>query len=552
MKKIISSVFILTVLTAAFSGVSYGAAVKTAGKSAERPAERSTERLAEKPERYIIFFTENADIPKPVVDKIYFSKRFCLAVPFETKAPIPETLEELVSCGKIEPAASFNPEPVFPILASVYSSVPKKQQSQNGGDFSRYVSANFESFETGANRARFGVFLKSGDVSHNILYYFSGAKLPWINADNIDSPRKGACLIDGVTVFSLYTDFPSAQKDVMKWLQSKKDVFIPVLLSKKHLANSELMSYVVDLFDSSAYIKPASPLFLSENKYALMENQDAAQFKQPEVKSSVMRKLYSAAAVISDYGAGGNFDSLFYDNAVSELVYLCSYASVKSASSGKTEGIRMFDAAYANIFRLLGSAVPQDDGLASADKENLYKGTEDVAHTSLSAGGNSVSITNDGITKGAEISAKNGFTEFKIIFESGQWNEKAAFADVYIDMNNLENAGATAMLDGVKGFLSPDSAWEYALRIYDSKAFLYRDSSDKPALIAELPVTDCSVSVPQKLIRGNPINWGYQIITVSNENGVFKIIDFLSQSSQPKSDSLNQKPFQIPAVRLKK
>ncbi|MDR1942082.1 MAG: hypothetical protein LBQ47_07125 [Endomicrobium sp.] len=523
MKKI---VFFAFVSMFAFCGVSYAAVAAAA-------------------ERYIIFFAETPDIAQAVSEKIYFSKRFCIAVPFETKGALPENLEELVSYGKIEPAASFNPEPALPILASVYSSA-----SHNRGDFGQYISANFEAFETGANRERFGVLLKSGDISHNILYYFAGIKLPWINAANMGLRGGGVYLIDGVTVFSLHRDFPAAQKDVMKWLQSKKDVFIPVLLTKKHLTNAEFMSYIIDLFDSSAYIKPASPLFVCQNKQSLIEDKNDAEFKQVDVKSSVMRKLYAAASLISDYGQTGGFNAQFYDNAVSELVYLCSYSALKSVASGKTEGLRMFDAAYANIFRLLGTTVPNDENSVS-DKSGIYKGSEDVFQTAISAGNNSVSITNDGIVKEAEISAKDGFTNIKLVFESGQWNEKAAFVDVYIDMNNFDNAGATAMLGDLNGFLSPDSAWEYALRIDASKALLYRYSSDNPVLISEFAVTDSSVSVPQKLMRGNPVNWGYQIITVSKDGDTLKIADFLNPSSQPKSDFLNQKPFQIPAIRLK-
>lgn len=504
--------------------------------------------------RYIVFFAENADIPESVSDKILFSKRFCMTVPIIAGSTVPAGLEELVSAGRIEPSLVFEPEPVFPILATVYSSSERKSDRHGFNDF---VCGAMNDFETGANKERFGVFLHSGNVSHNILYYFAGLKLPWINIDNMETSFKGVYTIDGITTFSMYKKFPTAQKDIMKWLETKKENIIPVLLTKKHLQNAEFMEYIIDLFDRSKYIKPAVPLYLTMLQKDMIAQKDSVSFELLSVRPSLMTKLYSAVSFINEYRESSDFIEYSYRNAQSELVYLCSYDLLKGVSSNKVASQRMFDAAYNNIFRLLGAEAPSDKDLYSkqpdAVKTNLYTGTEEVLHTEavLTEGG--VSVNNDGLVKNLTVISKDGAINFSLSFERGEWNEKVSFVDIYIDMNNFEGAGSTSMLSGVSGYMTPDSAWEYALRVSKDKIMIYRHSSDAAVFVAEIQGSGLSFSVLQKYIRGNPGNWGYQAVSVSEtEDGKAKIEDFFIQSSQSRGSFLSVKPFQIPAVRVKK
>jgi len=51
------------------------------------------------------------------------------------------------------------------------------------------------------------------------------------------------------------------------------------------------------------------------------------------------------------------------------------------------------------------------------------------------------------------------------------------------------------------------------------KAVLYKHFSDGASILSELPFVGNSVLVPQKYIRGNPVNWGYQAVAISNSVG---------------------------------
>jgi hypothetical protein len=50
----------------------------------------------------------------------------------------------------------------------------------------------------------------------------------------------------------------------------------------------------------------------------------------------------------------------YYNNARSELVYLCSPYLLRNASADKSDGKRIFDATRGNIYRLLDAAYPEN------------------------------------------------------------------------------------------------------------------------------------------------------------------------------------------------
>ncbi|OEG71867.1 hypothetical protein ATZ36_12205 [Candidatus Endomicrobiellum trichonymphae] len=97
-----------------------------------------------------------------------------------------------------------------------------------------------------------------------------------------------------------------------------------------------------------------------------------------------------------------------------------------------------------------------------------------------------------------------------------------------------------------------ESGWEYTLRIYKDKAVLCKYSSDGDSIVSDFPVNGASVLIPQKYIRGNPVNWGYQAVIVSEIDGKKIIADFLNQSAKTKEAVLSEKPFQSSVVRLRK
>ncbi|MCA6071223.1 MAG: hypothetical protein LE168_02365 [Endomicrobium sp.] len=498
--------------------------------------------------RYVVFFAETSDISNVVVDKILLSNRFCMNVPVNAALDIPENLEELISYGKIEPALSFNPEPVLPIFAML--SNVELSKSQKRGIFEEYVVNNLTSFESNTNKGNPCIFLNCAEMSHDILYYFAGLKLSWINVDNLEENTHGAYAVDGITIFSLYKDFPYNQADVMKWLESKREDVIPILLTKKHLQNVMLMEYLITTFDNSKYICPVTPMYVSKVKSDLLQ-QKTVYFKQVAINKMIMDKLFSAANLIASYANTSNFKEYAYNNARNELVYLCNYNLLKDVSSGVSNRKRMFDAAYDNIYRLLGAFELEKNKINEpyvySDKKNISVSNKQTSVELISDG---ISIYNDGLLKSIQVIAKNNNIKINFSFKDDKWDDNIAFIDFYIDFNNIDGAGSTSLLSGVNGFLTTESGWEYSLRIYKDKAVLYKYSSDGALYVSNLTVSgDVSILIPQKYIRGNPSRWGYQSIAIAENNGRKVIVDFLNQSDKTKDEILSITPFLISAVR---
>jgi hypothetical protein len=500
--------------------------------------------------RYIVFFAESSNILQAVVDKMLLSSRFCMTVPVNPIIGVPENLEKLVPCRKIEAAVSFSPEPVLSVIAAL-SGVKSNKQSI----FEEYISSNLNDFETNANVNAFGIFLNFSELSHDVLYYFAGLSLPWINADNIEENIIGAFDVDGIAVFSLCKDFPYNQENITKWLETKHENIIPVLLTKKHLENVKFMEYLINFFDNSKYIKPATPLYIAEVEKNLLQQKNV-HFKQFPVDAAIMEELYSAANLISDYAVSPDFKEYAYYNARNELVYLCSRDLLRNASADKAGGKRIFDAACGNIYRLLGAVKPESKNSDNFVSSTVRTERRDISvlngQTVVDSISNGVAICNKGLVKLIKVVSENDSIRISFSFEDGKWNESVAFIDFYIDLNNIEGAGSTSLLAGINGFLTTESGWEYALRIYKDKADLYKYSSDGASIVSNLPVKDSSVLIPQKYIRGNPVNWGYQAVFVSDVDGKKVIADFLNQSAKTKEAVLSVKPFQSSAVRLGK
>jgi hypothetical protein len=497
--------------------------------------------------KYVVFFAEVSNIPDDVAYKILFSKCFCMTVPLKSADEIPKNLDELISCGKIEPSLSFSPEPVLSILVMLSNFSSSKNKKKD--IFNEYILSNLNSYKRNVNKTDSGIFLNFASLSRDVICCLVNLGVPWINIDNFEETTCGIYNIYGIAAFSLYKNFPYNQVDIVKWLESKKHQFIiPIMLKKKHLQNIKFMEYLINIFDNNVHIKPATPLYVSKLFKEELPILKKKTFKQFEVEPLIRKKLCKVADLINNYSHSINSDlrKYAYINAKTELIYLCSYDLLKDINSGKESAKRMFDIAYKNIYRLLSlveSETKNDSDILVSDIKNF-----DLPNI-VEIIPDGILISNNGILNFVRIVSKEENIRVSFSFVNGKWDDNISFIDFYIDLNHIEGAGSTLLLPGIDGYLTSDSGWEYALRIYKNKAVLYKYSLEKASVVSNLIVHKDSVSIPYKYVRGTPANWGFQAIVVSDENGQKKIIDFLNQSKKSKEYTLSMKPFQISAVR---
>ncbi|MDR0723920.1 MAG: hypothetical protein LBF23_01905 [Endomicrobium sp.] len=494
--------------------------------------------------RYIVFFADTADISDSLVNKIVLSNRFCMAVPITAKGEIPDNLQEVIASGKLETALSLNPEPVLPIFAELTTTSNSSKKMDSSMLFEKYISDSFTNFEQNVNNS-FGLFLNFAELSNEVLYYFANLGFAWVNIDNLKGDIFGAYKVDGITIFSLYKDFPTNQKNVMKWLSKKNQNIIPVLLTKKHLQDAKFMDYLISLFDNSKYIKPSVPTYVSEFcEISKLETNQIFQYWQ--VGANLKIKLCSAKNLINAYVNASNFNEHAYVNAQNELIYLLSYDILKNYLYSRNSA-RKFDAAYDNIYRLLGATYKSGDNniLEENNKKNkhVFKGQTQVESIL-----NGVLIKNEGFLRNIRVLSKDENIEIKFTFDSLTW-DKISFLDFYIDLNNIEGSGSVSFIYGLSGFFTNGSGWEYALRVYTDKAVLYKYSSNGASSVINLNVKNNVVYIPQKYIRGNPSRWGYQAVMVEEKDGKKNIVDFLNQSTKSKESIISASPFEVSMVR---
>jgi hypothetical protein len=498
--------------------------------------------------KYIVFFADTADIADSIINKIILSNRFCISVPIYAKEGIPDNLQEIIASGKLEIALSLNPEPILPIFAELTNASVSSANVNSNMMFEKYISNNFVSFKKNINN-KFGLFLKFAELSNNLLYYFENLGFAWVNVDNLKENIFGAYKVNDITMFSLYKDFPTNQKDVIKWLSAKKDQnIIPVLLTKKHLQNIKFMDYLISVFDNSKYIKCAVPTYISE--FCKIPNiEKIPTFQYFQIGSNIKTKLFSAVSLINAYANNAdNFNEYAYANAQNEFIYLLNYNILKDYNYSNNV-VRKFYAAYNNIYRLLGTTTDKQNKVDLLE-HNKKNGNKDVSsgQTHVEPIPNGVFITNEGLLKNIKILSKNENIEINFTFDSLDKN-KISFVDFYIDLNNIQGAGAVSFIPGVSGFFSNSLGWEYALRVYRDKAILYKYSSNGPSAVINIDVKSNVLCISQKYIRGNPAKWGYQAIVVAEKENKNYIVDFLNQSSKSKESIISTNPFEVNMVR---
>jgi hypothetical protein len=319
-------------------------------------------------------------------------------------------------------------------------------------------------------------------------------------------------------------------------------------LTKEHLQNISFMNALIKAFDASRKFFPASASYVVGVRRDLIIAQTNISWKKILIAPTVFAKISDAASTIERYKRSSKYSEALYRNAQDELIYLASKDFLLLLNDAHIASDRMFDAAYNNIFRLLNGESAINITLVPVNEPPPI--FDEDAERAISIE-NGIKVNSGGIISAVSVQAKDDSIKIKIDFNKSSWDKNISYIDVYIDMNHIENIGISSMLDN-KGYLSPSSAWEYAITISKNKAVLYRSSSDKPSIVEEFDVQNGEVSIPRRYIRGNPTNWGIQAVAVQKIQKDDKIVDFLGNNQEDKNKAIETRSITIPAIRIRK
>lgn len=288
---------------------------------------------------------------------------------------------------------------------------------------------------------------------------------------------------------------------------------------------------------------------------ALLPEPDLARWIGASVQKLAWDYLKRARVKLNDYVTSESYNSEKFRAAVEELyllekpVWFENYVS--NDTDKKRESDLWFRAGLSNIYRVIGFDPPSEISVPLFVRRGRLS---NLPLTNLATGEYLVYFNDDEddvvlsscniIAFGVKKSSDN------IIFDIFISSRESETVDVYIDMNNKNDAGSTSFIPGHNGFTDSLSAWEYAISISSETAYLFRYNRNGPPVRVGRFTVEKSTSpdivelkIPDGYIRGNPENWGYVVVGFLPSGNIFDIIG----SDTPTEDTI----IQIPALRMK-
>ncbi|MFA7073707.1 MAG: hypothetical protein WC234_00795 [Endomicrobiaceae bacterium] len=484
-------------------------------------------------EKTVVFFCESIESVSPkVMQKIHSSLNFCFAASINGESAISDNLRNLITENKTEPVLRITQEPYIPLISS---KIPVSSEIFNRTEDLDNLLAEYQKKATLLfGKPADGIFLKNAFINEDSLDIFHDNDILWTTAEIEDASYKGCFKRNKVTVFVPYKDFPKTSSEIQKWFSDKQEKIIPVVLTKDHLKNSDLMLYMINFLNKSKTFGAELPVTVA-NEYE--ENADSAAVKFKclgNISQDIILKLLSASNEVDENSGREDLYPTLHD----ELTTMYSFDIIKKLLNNDIYAGRIFNISYSNIFKLSGKEVPSVENLMkveAAENADETSGQTDIC--SFIRDGDSYTIYNDGIIKSLNVNKD----EHNIFFSIDTDFSLSDFIDIYIDMNGIAYTGSQNMLKGIEGFFVPENCWEYAVRISPLEVKIYRFAADTVTLIKTIGNNNSSnISVPANILKGSVYNWSYQVVTAKNG----EITDFL-ETEKNKTKILNTVPIQL-------
>ena len=493
--------------------------------------------------KIVVFFAENFDnVSAKVIKKIESSDRFCLSVSFDENKYINKTVQNLIISRKIEPTIKVS-EPYFPLISQDVeigsSAVLNKVE-----DFKRFLQNYKNGYETLFGIKKRGLYLKGAALNETVLDTFYKYNILWTTAKSKDD-KKGLFIKNGVALFVPYFDFPVNETKIKDWFSTLAgQKIIPIVLTSKHLNNENFMLSVINFFEKNKDFDAELPINAAYYGYNFkIAEKDFVFALLQDIPAEKKLKLYLADREVENCKKSSEIYQILCD----ELSNMYSYDVINGIINKNKNSVQLFDISYTNIFRVLNKKSPNlkdFENNLSQEKETDFNGFDETVSEKndcefVKNESGAMEINNFGqyftkfsVTKGASY----------VVFETDvDWN-KIDYFDIYVDMNEMAYTGYQKTLKPLNAFFVPENSWEYALRVTKTKVEIYKSVADNVELTETFSVdsTNGKIEVPLNMLRGNPYNWSYQLVTVKDN----EITDFIENETD-KEKLFKTVPLQI-------
>jgi hypothetical protein len=286
-------------------------------------------------------------------------------------------------------------------------------------------------------------------------------------------------------------------------------------------------------------------------------------------KNTAWEALRQSREALEKYKNSGRAALGRMDAAFSEIFsaqnsnYFASAGNVTQSPALVEERAHEFQASLSAVYRMIGEAVPEDLFSGATDSmPSLSKLSSTTISVETLADGSERVVIRDAM---GDALMPNG-DDFQSLEVRGSsdtlaWNftwatlPAKATLDVYLDLNGQPGVGTTALLPGQPFVAAAKDAWEYALRISNQEATLYRTQGGGSfGVVQTFPVVSqggsIAIFMPGGVLRGKISRWGYQVL--SGQNPLADFVDPLEISQQELwQEHLRGNRHDLPFVKYK-
>lgn len=507
-------------------------------------------------EKYLVILADYGGKPPPdaVLLELKKNPEIKIAVVWDKELAVPEVLKQLAKEKQAELVLVLSAEPIMPLVYNTEISTPVAIKFSAPEDIWDIIVRAKEEFRQSVQLKPRGLHIRSGAFSWQLASGFKKLGLSWASVEDVSGFSCGAFARDGFVIISARSASFSDANEYWKWANSAQGRFPAAIFNEEQPLTAEFISELADFISGNKNIKLVLPEQVAA-KYK--DNVPDAEGVSLELDVSAWKRspivwyeLSVARKAMEDYKNSGSADLTTLGKLRNELYRLYDYKLIAALSANPaSEQEEYFQKGIADIFGILG--LPVDESIKA------LPGLQQTRPLSIEIEDQCLAVINS-----VSLSAGKNINQFFVTVAPASISyfidldtsvvQGALAVDIYMDLNNQEGAGLTKMLPGTNGFMETNDAWEYALRIENEKAELYRAGRFVPVLVKKFNMQiPWELEIPRNLLRGNPLKWGYQVITATKQaEGLYAINDFLAKDNEERQKYLNDNPVQLPAVRV--
>ncbi len=536
-----------------------GAAPEKQGNAAVPVAENPPQPAAKKQVIFIADWGKNGP-SQDIISMLSLNPQVVLAIPWANELKPTEQILDFVKKMQIEPVMTLSDEPILSMINQTRVSSDHQLDFSWPQDISNIVFKNQETFKSNFHFLSSGIYLYSGILSKDVIPILKKLSLNWVNA-NIGNDAKWGYVDNKFLVLNPHrSDFETA-KDCLKWINSQSgNIFVIFFQGDYELTDKFILEFGQQMVESKN-IEMITPGQLYKESQSMMP--DISEWKEncdfsPWLKNpSIWYRLSVARNEIEKYKNSGSAKVKELERIKDEIYHLYQYDFLaKVEESPDSDEAHSFQASLNNIYSLMD----RKESDAGSEYAQSFQNQVDTAAFHIDLESNKLKISN-GVFPDAKARIESFSVEltkdnviFSVALDSNAVTEELAI-DIYMDLNNIPGAGLARLLPDLEAFVKQQDAWEFAIRMQNSRAVLYSASRFTPNVVRTFSLSgNYSVQIPRRILRGNPLRWGYQAVTLLNNEstGKWEISDFLCRDQNLRSRTLDNKPIQLSAVRAPK